>query len=30
VVLILDAEMVFRRAVKYERNKGNAREAYAV
>ena len=30
VVLILDAEMVFRRAVKYERNKGGAREAYAV
>ena len=30
VALILDAEMVFRRAVKHERNKGNAREAYAV
>jgi two-component system chemotaxis sensor kinase CheA len=30
VVLILDAEMVFRRAVKHERNRVNAREAYAV
>lgn len=30
VVLILDAEMVFRRAVKHERNRGGAREAYAV
>jgi two-component system, chemotaxis family, sensor kinase CheA len=29
VVLILDAEMVFRRAVKHERNRGG-REAYAV
>jgi two-component system chemotaxis sensor kinase CheA len=30
VVLIMDAEMVFRKAVKYERGKGNNREAYAV
>ena len=30
VALIMDAEMVFRRAVKYERNKGNGRQAYAV
>ena len=30
VVLIMDAEMVFRKAVKYERGKGNQREAYAV
>jgi two-component system, chemotaxis family, sensor kinase CheA len=30
VVLIMDAEMVFRRAIKYERGKGNHREAYAV
>ncbi|MEK6409246.1 MAG: chemotaxis protein CheA [Acidobacteriota bacterium] len=30
VVLIMDAEMVFRKAVKYERGKGNSREAYAV
>ena len=30
VVLIMDAEMVFRKAVKYEREKGNRREAYAV
>jgi len=30
VVLILDAEMVFRKAVKYERGKVNQREAYAV
>lgn len=29
VVLIMDAEMVFRKAVKYERNKGNGRGAYA-
>jgi two-component system chemotaxis sensor kinase CheA len=29
VALIMDAEMVFRRAVKYERNKGNGRQAYA-
>ncbi|HWO01397.1 MAG TPA: chemotaxis protein CheA [Blastocatellia bacterium] len=29
VVLILDAEMVFRRAVKHQRNNGPAREAYA-
>ncbi len=30
VVLIMDAEMVFRKAVKYERGKGKTREAYAV
>lgn len=30
VVLIMDAEMVFRKAVKYERGKANSREAYAV
>ena len=30
VVLIIDAEMVFRKAVKHERGKGNDREAYAV
>ena len=30
VVLIMDAEMVFRKAVKYERGKGIDREAYAV
>lgn len=30
VALIMDAEMLFRRAVKHERNKGAAREAYAV
>ena len=30
VVLIMDAEMVFRKAVKYERARGNYREAYAV
>jgi two-component system chemotaxis sensor kinase CheA len=30
VVLIMDAEMLFRRALKHERNKGAAREAYAV
>ena len=30
VVLIMDAEMVFRKAIKYERGKGNYREAYAV
>lgn len=30
VVLIMDAEMVFRKAIKYERAKGNDREAYAV
>jgi chemotaxis protein histidine kinase CheA len=30
VALIMDAEMVFRRAVKYERNRGNGRQAYAV
>ncbi len=30
VVLIMDAEMVFRKAIKYERGKGNNREAYAV
>jgi two-component system, chemotaxis family, sensor kinase CheA len=30
VVLIMDAEMVFRKAVKYERARGNPREAYAV
>jgi len=30
VVLIMDAEMVFRKAVRYERGKGNSREAYAV
>lgn len=30
VVLIMDAEMVFRKAVRYERGKGNNREAYAV
>lgn len=30
VVLIMDAEMVFRKAVKHERAKGNSREAYAV
>lgn len=30
VVLIMDAEMVFRKAIKYERGKGNGREAYAV
>jgi two-component system, chemotaxis family, sensor kinase CheA len=29
VVLIMDAEMVFRKAIKYERGKGNGREAYA-
>ncbi|HSO74418.1 MAG TPA: chemotaxis protein CheA [Blastocatellia bacterium] len=29
VALIMDAEMLFRRAVKHERNKGAAREAYA-
>ena len=30
VVLIMDAEMVFRKAIKYERGKVNHREAYAV
>jgi two-component system, chemotaxis family, sensor kinase CheA len=30
VVLIMDAEMVFRKAVKYERGKVNQREAYVV
>ena len=30
VVLIMDAEMVFRKAVKYERARGNYREAYAM
>lgn len=30
VVLIMDAEMVFRKAIKYERAKGIGREAYAV
>ncbi len=30
VVLIMDAEMVFRKAVKYERGKGSRKEAYAV
>jgi two-component system, chemotaxis family, sensor kinase CheA len=30
VVLIMDAEMVFRKAVKFERSKGNGRGAYAV
>jgi len=30
VVLIMDAEMVFRKAIKYERGKVNQREAYAV
>ena len=30
VVLIMDAEMVFRKAIKYERARGNYREAYAV
>jgi len=30
VVLIMDAEMVFRKAIKYERGRGNHREAYAV
>lgn len=30
VVLIMDAEMVFRKAIKYERARGNHREAYAV
>jgi len=30
VVLIMDAEMVFRKAVKYERGKESHREAYAV
>ncbi|MFY9556519.1 MAG: chemotaxis protein CheA [Blastocatellia bacterium] len=30
VVLIMDAEMVFRKAIKYERGKVNGREAYAV
>ena len=30
VVLIMDAETVFRKAIKYERGKGNHREAYAV
>lgn len=30
VVLIMDAEMVFRKAVRHERAKGNYREAYAV
>lgn len=30
VVLIMDAEMVFRKAIKYERGKGIRREAYAV
>ena len=30
VVLIMDAEMVFRKAIKYERAKGNDRQAYAV
>ncbi|MFY9607151.1 MAG: chemotaxis protein CheA [Blastocatellia bacterium] len=30
VALIMDAEMLFRRAVKQERNKGAARETYAV
>jgi two-component system, chemotaxis family, sensor kinase CheA len=29
VVLIMDAEMVFRKAVKYERSKGNGKGAYA-
>jgi len=30
VVLIMDAEMVFRKAIKYERGRGSHREAYAV
>ncbi len=30
VVLIMDAEMVFRKAIKYERARGNRREPYAV
>jgi two-component system chemotaxis sensor kinase CheA len=30
VVLIMDAEMIFRKAVRYERGRGNSREAYAV
>jgi two-component system chemotaxis sensor kinase CheA len=30
VVLIMDPEMIFRTAVKYEREKGNNKEAYAV
>jgi len=30
VVLIMDAEMVFRKAIKYERGKGNGRESYAI
>jgi two-component system chemotaxis sensor kinase CheA len=30
VVLIMDAEMVFRKAIRYERGKGSNREAYAV
>lgn len=30
VVLIMDAEMVYRKAIKYERARGNHREAYAV
>jgi two-component system, chemotaxis family, sensor kinase CheA len=30
VVLIMDAEMVFRKAIRYERGKGNNRQAYAV
>ena len=30
VVLIMDAEIVFRKAIKYERARGNYREAYAV
>jgi two-component system chemotaxis sensor kinase CheA len=29
VVLIMDAEMVFRKAIKYERGKGNGKGAYA-
>ena len=30
VVLIMDAEMVFRKAIRYERGKGSNREAYVV
>jgi two-component system chemotaxis sensor kinase CheA len=30
VVLIMDAEMVFRKAVKFERTRGDYKEAYAV
>jgi two-component system chemotaxis sensor kinase CheA len=30
VVLIMDSEVIFRKAVKYERGKGNDRQAYAV